>query len=646
MAAIEKIEIKGFKAFPTKFELNLEGKHLLMYGENGSGKSSIYFALHCLYQSSLKPDAGKKYFNILNEDGSENPQHLLNRNRLDEDAEIKVTIQEEAWAYTIDKNGCTPELMGGRRAHFPLLCCFINHNFISRFFNFRNSETINLFPVFIKDILSFCFVPEYKLHISEMYDYLTTQTVPTRGRAKTLFELQIESFNQETKRIIEDINLVVSERYNKYFKDENDRDLQIRLRYDSNKEKLSHDTNEYWLKYDNILEEQIIQGVKRVRRSPYKKWNNPFIGLEVSEKMDDGTYSFIPKPQTYFNEAKLTAIALSIRFALLNLDKPADGRFLALDDMLISLDMSNRAKVVDFLLTISNQYKIYLFTHDLSFFKYFACQIELSKVKVEEWMYLKLYMNPNTQSPTIIDEDWNYESKAKRFFQISDYESCAVFLRKELEVQVSDRLPFELKTNASGGFIDLQTLWDKLITFYSKNGNKVSDEICHMFALSKLLILNPAAHYQRLSTPIFRSELINAFRLLGKIKRLKKIERKLLIPKGTIIEFNHPTKPYYCRFELKTDLILETGDHIVAVIPKCKDIYWEYNSVKYYNFETGKEDKNNPLIKATPRLIRFILNMPEEIRVTEDDFISNCLIEGNKLDDFLCGIKFSQMVKA
>lgn len=42
MAAISKIKIDGFKAFPKEFELILDGKNLLMYGENGSGKSSIY----------------------------------------------------------------------------------------------------------------------------------------------------------------------------------------------------------------------------------------------------------------------------------------------------------------------------------------------------------------------------------------------------------------------------------------------------------------------------------------------------------------------------------------------------------------------------------------------------------------------------
>ena len=76
------------------------------------------------------------------------------------------------------------------------------------------------------------------------------------------------------------------------------------------------------------------------------------------------------KPQSHFNEARLTAIALAVRFAAMS-KTITSGSFLALDDMLISLDMSNRAKVVDFLLKISDKYRIYLFTHDKMFFEYF-----------------------------------------------------------------------------------------------------------------------------------------------------------------------------------------------------------------------------------------------------------------------------------
>ena len=63
MATINKIEIDGFKAFPNNFSIDLpDGKNLLIYGENGSGKSSLYYALHVLMQSVFKDDKGAKYF--------------------------------------------------------------------------------------------------------------------------------------------------------------------------------------------------------------------------------------------------------------------------------------------------------------------------------------------------------------------------------------------------------------------------------------------------------------------------------------------------------------------------------------------------------------------------------------------------------
>ena len=40
---INKISIENFKCFLDKFDsIEPKGKHVLIYGENGSGKSSIY----------------------------------------------------------------------------------------------------------------------------------------------------------------------------------------------------------------------------------------------------------------------------------------------------------------------------------------------------------------------------------------------------------------------------------------------------------------------------------------------------------------------------------------------------------------------------------------------------------------------------
>ena len=51
---ITEIEIKNFKAFYGTYRINLHraGKNLLIYGENGSGKSSLYLALKRFLESS------------------------------------------------------------------------------------------------------------------------------------------------------------------------------------------------------------------------------------------------------------------------------------------------------------------------------------------------------------------------------------------------------------------------------------------------------------------------------------------------------------------------------------------------------------------------------------------------------------------
>src|SRR5713226_2472174 len=61
---ISQIIINNYRAFynekgkeRSKYVLNLkDGKNLLVYGENGSGKSSFYKALSDLFRSSATPD--------------------------------------------------------------------------------------------------------------------------------------------------------------------------------------------------------------------------------------------------------------------------------------------------------------------------------------------------------------------------------------------------------------------------------------------------------------------------------------------------------------------------------------------------------------------------------------------------------------
>ena len=91
---LHHIAITNFKAF-REFQLKLEGRHLLVYGANGAGKSSLYWALYTFLQSARKPKNGiAKYF-----DPAE-PQNLLNLHEQKEPApkrgEIALTLRDTA----------------------------------------------------------------------------------------------------------------------------------------------------------------------------------------------------------------------------------------------------------------------------------------------------------------------------------------------------------------------------------------------------------------------------------------------------------------------------------------------------------------------------------------------------------------------
>lgn len=523
MPAINKIHITGFKAFPNDFELELGGKHLLMYGENGSGKSSIYYALHCLFQAPLKPDSGKKYFDENNE------QHLKNINNLSSDSKIWIDFEDgHPFIYMLDKNGYNTTLLGG--AH-PLPAdingCFINHQFLFHFFNFRNSQSINLFPVFIKDILPFCKDERSGYHIGQMYDEITSSIMKKGRRIDPTYITNIEYFNNEVKQIVENVNIYASDIYNQYFKEAKNSALQIRLRYDSNLDKPYNDPNEYWLKYDNIIERIKENNTIIERKSSYKKLSVPFIGLEISEYIE-GKLRKITKPQSYFNEAKLTAIALSIRFALLNMDKPADGRFLALDDMLISLDMSNRMKVVDYLLgVVADKYKIYLFTHDKNFFEYF---MHKSKKSSLQWVYKEIYMQEDKEP--FVRESKTYLGNADFFIKQHEYEIAGNFLRKEAEAFCKEFLPKRLHLSVDYSFLDLCGLIGNCKRFAEESG--MSDiSLFEELDDQRKFILNPASHD---SYDVVKYE-GEVKRCLNTLTKLRKISFCSIFKKGQVVRF-------------------------------------------------------------------------------------------------------------
>ena len=618
MPAINRIHICGFKAFPNDFELQLEGKNLLMYGENGSGKSSIYYALHCMFQAPLKPDAGKKYFDPASE------QHLKNLNNLDVDSKIWIDLDgRHPFIYNIDKEGYQFTLLGGKH---PLPAqingCFVNHQFLFHFFNFRNSQRINLFPVFIKDILPFCKDDNTGLHIGEMYDEITASIIKKGRHIHPDYISNIEYFNKAVKKVVEDINIYASDRYNESFKDEDDNELVIRLRYDSNFDKPEDDTNEYWLKYDNIIELVKENGEIKERKSSYKKLNEPFIGLEISEKMPDGNLRKIVKPHTYFNEAKLTAIALSVRFALLNIEKPADGRFLALDDMLISLDMSNRAKVVDFLLKISDKYKIYLFTHDKMFFEYFKHK---TKKNQDAWVYKEIYMDYD-KTPYIRNSE-DYLGQAEHYIKQHEYEIAGNFLRKEAEAFCKDFLPKKKQLTGDFAHLDLNGLIMNCKDYAAESG-VIDISIFNELDEHRKFILNPSSH-DSYDVAKYGHEVK---RCLQTLRKLREIIIKPFLKFGSQVEFTLKTpEPRISEYKF---ILTLCDDFRIIIMPGESPVI----SKGMINYQVYEDDNNKKGVQSDNTTIKHFFEYNyEKSDKTKDASYLNSVIEsesGNPISAF------------
>lgn len=555
MAGIKEIEIEGFKAFPNKFSLEL-GKNLLMYGENGSGKSSIYYALHALLQSVYKPDKGAKYFRY--EDSEEN---LINIYKLDDvknngfKPHIKITLDNEhQWELSRDGLSSTPDTADDSELRLlNKTSAFINYSYISRFRSARNSEMINLWNVFIKDILPFYVPTGTDMTLADAYYNLVENSYPYRVRR------DIDGFNDNLSKFINEINRNASDIYNKYFKDEDEVDTLIQVKY-------ARDDDEI----ENPHHEEFQLSFKKPTAKSAYVWRYPKIGLHI--EVDN---IIIQKPQSFFNEARLTAIALAIRFACLQSGKPQEGQFLALDDMLISLDMSNRMKVIRYLLDdVADKYKIYLFTHDRLFYHSLKRIIETQYSK-DKWNFGGLYLNDlgSLVEPEFMPETTSKIKDAREAYKRHDYFRCGTLLRQLCEEHLKEILPdsYRVKENTQTALTESKDLDQQIISleeFCSKEN--IDYGPFKDLKIYKDLFMNATAHND-ITSPFYRNEIkkcLHAVEILSQIKRSEKIKCEKDLSFSVV---DSTSKKYTIRIRRREDFkfIEYNGNKRISYFCKC-----------------------------------------------------------------------------
>ena len=134
----------------------------------------------------------------------------------------------------------------------------------------------------------------------------------------------------------------------------------------------------------------------------------------------------------FLNEAKLSAIAVSIFFSALLLQPESRLRILALDDVLIGLDMSNRLPVLEILHNHFADYQIFFFTYDKTWY-----EIVRQHVGDTDWKNVEFYSgNTDKHDLPIYAEDSKYFEVAENYLKKKDYKAVMVYLRTHLEIKL------------------------------------------------------------------------------------------------------------------------------------------------------------------------------------------------------------------
>jgi hypothetical protein len=423
---LRRIQATAFKAFRS-LDFDLQGLHLLAYGANGAGKSSLYWLLYTFLQSGEKQTEDvAEYFDF---EGNRSLLNIHSTSDEKERAHITLTLKaddgtEKPYCISVDQHETlnVPDILKADAASD-----FLTYRILLDFYRSPPFEGINLWSVFEKEILPFCRVAgQAEARLALVWKGLREErdaiASATRVSAKKLaeFEDNLDKFSLSLADALRSIGNEAQQFYDRHFS--------------------SGDV------------ERIFLAIGMTDQASYdintKTFKPPQIGfgIKLGEK-------HILTPHTFLNEAKLTQLALSVRFgATLSQLRDSPMKLLVLDDLLISLTLDNRMKVVDIILgeTFAEYQKIIL-THDRGFYQEFKRRIGPAHTA---WSFQCFKGKPNDSLR--LEPDKTDLQKAETHLAERNFDVAAWFLRKATEaIAKRYRESFDGKALPPGEFVSL-----------------------------------------------------------------------------------------------------------------------------------------------------------------------------------------------
>ncbi len=203
----------------------------------------------------------------------------------------------------------------------------------------------------------------------------------------------------------------------------------------------------------------------------------------------------------FLNEARITAIALSLFLAALTLSTPpritSPGgdvffpRLLVLDDILISLDMAHRRPLLDVLNEHFSGWQVVLLTHDRAWYEMAKTQLAPGK-----WKHIEMFAIPcGDHEQPLVKGDVLHLERAREFLRQGEVKAAAVHIRTQFELllKVACReLHLKVSYVDDPRKWDTSHFWDTVKGYWAQRADLVTLKADVSHSLS--WVLNPHSH--------------------------------------------------------------------------------------------------------------------------------------------------------
>lgn len=581
---IVSLKIDNCRAYCGNYDALIlpNGENLLIYGENGSGKSSLYKSMNNFFSRSILPSfpfVKNRYLNHL--EGS----IKINFSEFSSSLPLQIvpnTYEEYTFGSVTSDNNIqfiqTASRVKGFLDYTDLLKVYLH-----------NEERPNLFDLIVYSLLG-NHIPlasggnfRFKNKWQQLQKDLTLNAYTRNDKCHKNAIDELPDYEIHLRSTLDLVFLELNRLLSSYFTDFN-----IQLNYVLSPLDFNYiGWKSEWYTTSDLRLDIIKDGV--------------LIGANYSD---------------FLNEARLSAIAICLYLASL-LQNPTniELKILFLDDVFIGLDAGNRLPILDILRNEFANYQKFISTYDRHWFELAKRQFEVYNDK--SWATLEIYVGVETighntiSKPILVSGLSNYE-KAVQYLHNKvrpDYPASSNYFRKAIEELIHGLVPkYELADSENTLLADykLTQLLAKTKRFLEKI-NVDTSQIVKIIGLLHSLI-HPFSHYE-ITSPIYKAELIILENAIPKLKKLLNdldIENnyKCILEQGKNIKITFTVDPvinhfYYYELKLKETIVLKRNGgtpNLAACECHAERIYGTNNGTK---LAESRPPKTNTMFKYT-----------------------------------------------